>query len=184
MVFNFLDTNAHADIRDTISNINSAILRKFNGKFFVTGTAKGETLSRCRVRFSPRFLVRNYSGDATYKASVGVSAKTGPPPVTEAEDYRNKVNGIIRSKGKHFEVEIANHGSSSWTTVIVPSPTGLGFDSETRLRFNSKDDSIDALFPKFFANMMGLADGTLDTPASYQPIVRKVVPDGTVHKLS
>ncbi len=186
MVFSFLDTNVHNDIRSTVRHIQDAIDRKFKGKFFATGTAKGETFGRCLLRFSPRFLVRNFadSPDGRYKRAVGVTAKPGPPPVTEAEDYTSKVRGILSSKGKHFEIEIRDRGSSTWTTIVVPSATGLGFDSETRLRFNSKDDSIDDLFPKFFANMIGLADGTMDTAASYQPIVRKVVPNGTVQKLS
>jgi len=184
MVFTFLDTNTHATIRDTVSNIAAAITRKFNGKFLTSGTAKGEKLARCRLRVSPRFLVRNFSGDTSYKNSVGVVARPGPPPVSEAEVYAEKVRDIIALKGKHFEVEIRNSGSSGWTTVVVPKPTGIGFEDEARLRFNIKDDSIDDLFPRFFANMIGLADGTLDAPASYQPIVKKVVPDGTVQKIT
>jgi hypothetical protein len=90
------------------------------------------------------------------------------------------VLAIIRERGVHFEVEMTNRGRSRWASRIVPAPTGIGFETRTVLEFNMDDDDPADVFPRFFANMIGLADGTMNAPSSYLPVARTVFPTGTV----
>jgi hypothetical protein len=154
----------------------NGVLRRFDqdNRFFLTSAARAD-LSPCLIHFSPRVLVRNFTGDDFIKKAMGI--KNG-------EEFQEKVEGVLKQNGLHFEIEISTSGASQWLSTA----------GRLRLRFE-KDVSVnDATlvtdFPKFFANMVGVdgrnngaTDAKIDSSASYQPIVTKLIPDAVVQKM-
>jgi hypothetical protein len=170
----FLDSSGneetnHNRLRDRVSKIRNGIQERLNGKFFVTGDVGGETFRRCRLSFSPRFLVVNDSGDADYHRKVGVSA---------TQTYAQVVAGVESSFGKHFDVFVRDGGS----TGLQLSSAGAG-----RLDFNRDALDLEDDFPRFFAGMLGVDTfdvNAVDRPGSYVPVVQTVIPNGRVFRIS
>ncbi len=75
-------------------------------------------------------------------------------------------------KAEHIKIKIRDSGKAEWDSGIFPNKHKLFFPM----------DKPDA-FTNFFGNMIGLADGTLGNTASYDPVVKKVIPDAKVFAL-
>ncbi|HSD62285.1 MAG TPA: peptidoglycan-binding domain-containing protein, partial [Ignavibacteriaceae bacterium] len=73
---------------------------------------------------------------------------------------------------EHIFVKIRDTGKAEWDSGLLSNDHKLFFPMD-------KPDS----FANFFGNMIGLADGTLGTPASYEPVAKIVIPDAKVFSL-
>lgn len=72
---------------------------------------------------------------------------------------------------EHIKIKIKDSGQPEWDSGLFSSDYKLFFPLDKP-----------ALFPKYFANMIGLADNTENNPASYLPIVNKLIPNAEVFK--
>lgn len=160
-------TNTHNDIKSGLGRINSGIFSQFNQKFYASSTQKN--IQRCLLHFFPRYLVKNYSGDAELNGDMGVSNEAG---------YTSAMNSIADTYKLHFDVETKASGSSEWDETWLERLVGDKNDLRIKL-----DATIGVRFPRFFANMVGISDGTADDPHSYEPVARKLMPDAQISKV-
>ena len=159
----------HNTLVDRVTKMRQAVQKRLNGIFFVAGSVGGETYRRCRLTFSPRFLVVNDSRDADYHRDVGVNATT---------TYAQVVAGVESNFGTHHNVNINERGG----TVLNVSSSGPGTLDFNRDQLDLEDD-----FPRFFAGMLGVpptTPGAVDQPQSYVTLAQQVIPNATVQKLS
>jgi hypothetical protein len=115
--------------------------------------------------------------------------------ISTAADYQKKVQEVLNTHGKHFEIEVRAKRDPRWTPVVTLSPTGLGITTDLRLDFGSKDSKNDTVdpaiaFAKFFAGMVGVAtgnqgatDANINNAASFQDLARKLTPDAVVQRM-
>ncbi len=160
-------TNAHSTIKGGLSNINSGILSQFNQKFYASSAQ--HQIQRCLLHFFPRYLVKNYSGDAELNGDMGVSNKAG---------YDAAMKKIADKYKLHFDVETKASGSSEWDENWLERLVGDKNDLRIKL-----DATIGARFPRFFANMIGIQDGKMEDTSSYEPIAQKLMPDAQIFKV-
>ena len=73
---------------------------------------------------------------------------------------------------EHILVKVRDTGKAEWDSGLFTNDHKLFFPMD-------KPDS----FADFFGNMIGLADGTLGNPASYEPVAKIVIPDAKVFSL-
>jgi hypothetical protein len=157
--------NDHDDLLDQTGKIRSGIIDRLNGKFFVQGKANGLDFDKCRLSFSPRFLVTNDSNNTKYHTEVGVTPTT---------NYGTLVGNVETTFGTHYTVTLTRSGTSR----LTPGAGALG-----SLTFNMRADDIEDDFPVFFAGMLGVSRANVDNPASYEPLVKAVIPDAKVRPL-
>jgi hypothetical protein len=157
----------HDDLRNQLSKMLNSVQERMNAKFFVTGDAKGETFARCRLSFSPRFLVDTDSGDAEYHAALGVSA---------TRSYQQIVDKVEKDFGTHFDVAITKTGSSAVSTSSI---------TKGEVTFNVNAFDLDDDFATFFAAMVGVSmdKGAIDLPSSYLAIAGTVMNNAKVQLL-
>jgi len=170
-----------------VRKVVDGVKRRFNetNKLFFTSAADAN-ISPCLIRFSPRILVRNFVNDDFIKKAMNIST---------AADYQKKVQEVLNTHGKHFEIEVRAKRDPRWTPVVTLSPTGLGITTDLRLDFGSKDSKNDTVdpaiaFAKFFAGMVGVAtgnqgatDANINNAASFQDLARKLTPDAVVQRM-
>ena len=74
---------------------------------------------------------------------------------------------------EHIKIKIKDSGQPEWDSGLFSNDHKLFFPLDKP-----------ALFSKFFANMIGLSDNTENNPASYLPIVNKLIPNAEVFKFN
>lgn len=151
-------TDTHATIKNGVANINSAIFDQFNQKFFAE--SKQLKLERCLLHFFPRYLVKNYSGDAELNGDMGITKKS---------EYNSRVSEIKSEHGLHFDVETKTSGTSEWKGK-----------NDLNFLFNA---GAPAKFPRFFAHMVGIPDNKEEEASSYEPIAKILMPDAKISKV-
>lgn len=170
----------HIAIHNLLANMTAAIESNFNDLWFARGTLAGSalqpvTFNSCLIYFSPRFVVPDFSGDATLASLMGLL----PPPPPQATQFTTIANSIEQAHDVHFLVDVRPSGAASWDDAhkytTQKGTSGIG---HLILPLNQP---MGAIFPNFFADMIGIAGGAINQAASYLPIVRQVIPSGTVH---
>ena len=73
---------------------------------------------------------------------------------------------------EHIFVKVRDSGKAEWDSGIFSNKHKLFFPMDKP-----------ASFADFFGNMIGLADGTLGTPASYEPVAKIVISDAKAFSL-
>jgi hypothetical protein len=99
--------------------------------------------------------------------------------------FVKKVKNILDRNGSHFEIQLRDSGNSQWT---FSGSSGLLLTFQTDI--TTQDSNLAEEFPRFFANMVGVdgrnegaTDDKIDDPASYRPIVTKLIPDAVVQRM-
>jgi hypothetical protein len=96
MEFDF-DITSSSDIHTWLNQADTRISRRFNGKYYATGSVSGRNYTRCLLNFSARYWVDDYS--------------TKDPRVTS----------------EHIEVRVRESGSSGWDSGIITNDYLLFF---------------------------------------------------------
>jgi hypothetical protein len=118
------------------------------------------------TRFNNKFCVRGSLGGRAYQRALLQFA-----PRYRVDDYSATDPFDTR---EHIKIDIPDTGVPEWDSGII-------FVSRTKLFFPRNQPPN--VFARFFGHMVGLADGTFDTPASYEPIARLVMPDASVQNV-
>jgi hypothetical protein len=178
--------NDHKLITDTLDHLTDGVHTLLNLTWFAKGSVKAAaptgtvTFKNAFIRFSPRFLVENFSGDKSIKDDMNVKT---------AAQYAAKVAELEATHGIDCRIKVVKTGASKWE--VKPDAPGPGKKApQGRLALSSAED-LEITFPPFFWNMLGLStavapagDGVkLDGNAGaleLKKIVRKVIPDAEV----
>jgi len=117
-------------------------------------------------RFNNKFCVRGNAGGRAYQRALLQFA-----PRFRVDDYSATTPDDTR---EHITIDVPDTGVPEWDSGII-------FVSRTKLFFPRNQPPN--VFARFFGHMLGLADGTFNTPASYEPIARLVMPDASVQNV-
>jgi hypothetical protein len=156
-----IQLNFHVNQNNTIhgwlGQIQGHLDLHYNYKFVVRGTVGGKNFTRCLLHFSPRYYVpNNYSPKAP-------------------------TSGIAQQ----FTVNTQAGGSSAWGAAPGPLKYRLTFSINTS---PPPGNALNAAtlndFRDLFGQMLGLAAGTWNTAASYNPVVQIVIPGASTSRIS
>jgi hypothetical protein len=116
-------------------------------------------------RFNLKFVARGTVGGVQYdRVLLQVS------PRYRASGYSAT---SPRDTTRHIRVRVPNSGVPEWDSGL--------FANRHRLHFPFNQPAH--VFARFFAHMLGLADGTQGSPNSYRSLVRAVIPDAVVEAI-
>ncbi|HEX7070869.1 MAG TPA: hypothetical protein VF190_08690, partial [Rhodothermales bacterium] len=117
------------------------------------------------LRFNGKFFARGtVDGRAYNRVLLQFS------PRYRVDDYSAE---DPRDTKEHIEVDVPDTGVPEWDSGV--------FADDHELHFPRNQPAH--VFARFFAHMLGLADGTQANPASYNEIARAVIPGATVHSI-
>jgi hypothetical protein len=173
-------------ITDTLDQLTDGVHTLLNMTWFAKGTVKAKaptgdvSFKNAFIRFSPRYLVENFSGDKSIKDDMNVK---------NAQEYAAKVAEIEAAHGIDCRIKIVKTGVSKWE--VKPDAPGPGKKAPQGRLVLSSAESLEITFAPFFWNMLGLSsavtakdDGVkLDMNAGaleLTKIVRQVIPDAEV----
>jgi outer membrane protein OmpA-like peptidoglycan-associated protein len=118
--------------------------------------------SRIYKKFNFKFGIKNKSGLLYQNCLLHFSTRYF------ADDYSATDPS---DDDEHIKIKIKDAGQAEWDSGL--------FSSKHKLFFPI---NVPHIFPKFFANMVGLADGTEDSTSSYLPLVNKLLPNVEIFK--
>jgi hypothetical protein len=121
--------------------------------------------SQITMRYNYKFYVSGTFSGVTYNRCLLHFA-----PRYFADDYSKQ---DPRDDDEHIEIDVPDTGVPEWDSGI--------FSDDHELHFPRNQPAH--VFARFFAHMLGLADGTQNDPNSYTAIARAVIPDATVHSI-
>jgi hypothetical protein len=176
----------HTLIIDTLDHLADAVHTQLNMTWFAKGAVKAKAptgdvgFKNAFIRFSPRFLVENFSGDKSIKDGMNVK---------NAQEYAAKVSKLETTHGIDCRIKVVKTGASKWE--VKPDPSGPGNKAPQGRLVLGSEESLEITFAPFFWNMLGLSsavtakdDGVkVDMNAGaleLKKIVRQVIPDAEV----
>lgn len=118
--------------------------------------------SRVDKKFNFKFGIKNKSGSLYQNCLLHFS------PRYFADDYSDSDPS---DDDEHIKIKIKENGQAEWDSGI--------FSNKHKLFFPM---NVPHIFTNFFANMVGLSDGTEDNTSSYLPVVNKLLPDVEIFK--
>ena len=121
--------------------------------------------SQIDLRFNNRFFAKGTLDGRTYDRILLHCA-----PRYLVADYTDE---DPRDDDEHIKIDVPDKGVPEWASGL--------FASDYKLDFPRNQPSY--VFARFFAHMLGLADGTQNNPNSYTPIARAIIPGATVQNI-
>lgn len=118
--------------------------------------------SRIYKKFNFKFGIKNKSGPLYQNCLLHFATRY------YADDYSDT---DPRDDDEHIKIKIKENGKAEWDSGILSNKHKLFFPM-----------NVPHIFADFFANMVGLSDGTEDDTSSYLPIVKKLMPDVEIFK--
>jgi outer membrane protein OmpA-like peptidoglycan-associated protein len=120
--------------------------------------------SRIDKKFNFKFGIKNKAGSLYQNCLLHFSARY------YADDYSATDPD---DDDEHIKIEIKEGGKAEWDSGL--------FSSKHKLFFPI---NVPHIFTNFFANMVGLAEGTEDNTSSYLPIVKKLLSNVEIFKFT
>jgi hypothetical protein len=147
-------------MKDALSKLRDGVARDFQGKLAAAGTLDGRRFESCAVLFRVGFVVDNFIDVAEVREDTGHTTQAA---------WQERVERITRDKDVRLTIRTQGSGDSRWS-------------DDTRLTL-TLGKRLDRVFPRFFANMLGVSGADRGDPARYQHLARLIFPDGTMKKI-
>ncbi len=149
-------------VRPGLVQMTRTIQAAFNDKWMASGTARGRRFERCLLHFAPRYVVRNYPGDASdatfrgrYHAGMGITNQAG---------LDSRVSNLVATHGIHFRIRTAASGTTAWQSshlrLVVDGGPGVAPGLETA-----------------FGEMLGIDGTPISAAASFVGVAQAVLSD-------
>ena len=175
-----LHTNRFKPIQAILKDVVLGIKGAFNKKWAASGSVSGFAFNRAMLYFDPRLVVTTYPDHPSdkkhrdkYNKAMGIS---------DEDEYEDAIDDRIipRGGGIHFDIDIRSSGTDRWDDSFFGDLVG---DKNDLILHSSPSATRGARIVPFFANMLGIDDGSHNTAAAFEPIVHKVVPGASVFSL-
>jgi hypothetical protein len=161
--------------QDLLARVNAAVRQRINDRWYAAGTVnngvENVTFRRCLIQCVPQAVVANHPHDPS-------------PPPRGGEQVN--ANSVLAKFGYDFDVNVR------WAATPAASAYAVGDPGTLNIDLNSSGANMDGLFLRHFPRMIFGVDknaaavppnATAITAADWTPIVQRLIPGATVHRL-